>query len=66
MFKFLVQSGFSASVLLLCIFMLATGRAEDEKARTLYWSGLTSTLAHWLPAPTLEPDKQTRKRKVDK
>ncbi len=51
MLRFLVQAGFSASVLALCIFMLATDRADSDKEQALYWSGLTGTVANWLPSP---------------
>lgn len=51
MLRFLIQAGFSASVLALCIFMLATDRADTDKEQALYWSGLTGTVANWLPSP---------------
>lgn len=69
-YKFLTQVTFSASVMLLCIWMLATGKAVDEEREALYWSGLNGTLAYWLPNPQLPPDSSTasapkkRKRRV--
>lgn len=50
MIKFCTQAGFSLMVLLTCIYLLVSG-STDEKKQTLAWSGLTSTLTAWLPAP---------------
>lgn len=69
-FKFITQVAFSSSVLAFCIFMLATGKAEDDRKTALYWSGLSSTVAYWFPSPNqfdssppIESSVVTRRRK---
>lgn len=67
MLRFLIQAGFSASVLALCIFMLATDRADTDKEQALYWSGLTGTVANWLPSPQFPEElKPKTKRRTSK
>ncbi|WP_341525721.1 hypothetical protein WKK05_24505 [Nostoc sp. UHCC 0302] len=48
--KFGVQVAFSGVVLGLCIFQLVSKPSNDPNT-ALYWGGLSSVLAYWLPAP---------------
>lgn len=51
--KFIVQVSLSVAVLSLCIGKLVAPNASaDDKA--LYWGGLTSIIAWWMPSPGLE------------
>lgn len=50
LFRFLVQVAFSAIVLSFCINQLAVG-AKDGKNDAIYWGGVTSILAWWMPSP---------------
>ncbi|MDM9383057.1 MULTISPECIES: hypothetical protein [unclassified Chlorogloeopsis] len=45
-----VQVFFSAVVILLCVVQIGFQRDKDNLA--LYWGGLSSVLAYWLPSPT--------------
>jgi hypothetical protein len=47
--RFYVQVGFSSIVLCFCLFKLAN--ADDSQSSALYWSGVTSILAWWMPSP---------------
>ncbi|WP_392534787.1 hypothetical protein [Nostoc sp. C117] len=47
--RFAVQVFFSSIVLGLCIFKLGSG--GDDNNIALYWGGLSSVLAYWLPSP---------------
>ncbi|WP_292709452.1 MULTISPECIES: hypothetical protein [unclassified Nostoc] len=47
--RFGVQVFFSSIVLGLCIFKL--GSPGEDKNVALYWGGLSSVLAYWLPSP---------------
>ncbi len=47
---FSTQVFFSTIILGLCVFQI--GSARDEKNIALYWGGLSSVLAYWLPSPT--------------
>ncbi|WP_373530747.1 hypothetical protein [Nostoc sp.] len=47
--RFGVQVLFSGIVMGLCIFKL--GSPADDKNVALYWGGLSSVLAYWLPSP---------------
>ena len=50
LFRFVVQVAFSAIVLTFCINQLAIG-AKDGKNDAIYWGGVTSILAWWMPSP---------------
>lgn len=50
LFRFVVQVAFSAIVLSFCINQLAIG-AKDGKNDAIYWGGVTSILAWWMPSP---------------
>jgi hypothetical protein len=50
LFRFVVQVAFSATVLSFCINQLAVG-AKDGKNDAIYWGGVTSILAWWMPSP---------------
>lgn len=52
--RFGVQVFFSGVVLALCIFKIAV--PSDEKNIALYWGGLSSVLAYWLPSPGLNKE----------
>ncbi|MEH1818037.1 MAG: hypothetical protein V7L22_14390 [Nostoc sp.] len=54
--RFGVQVFFSSIVLGLCIFKL--GSLGDEKNIALYWGGLSSVLAYWLPSPGQNRDEK--------
>ena len=49
--RFWVQVFFSGTVLALCIFKIAFPSPSDDKNIALYWGGLSSVLAYWLPSP---------------
>lgn len=56
--RFGVQVLFSSLVLGLCIFKLGSPSPEDDKNVALYWGGLTSVLAYWLPSPGQTRDEK--------
>ncbi|MBD2439150.1 hypothetical protein [Nostoc sp. FACHB-110] len=58
--RFGVQVFFSGVVLALCIFKIAVTTDQDKNI-ALYWGGLSSVLAYWLPSPgqTKEDKEQT-------
>jgi hypothetical protein len=47
--RFYVQVGFSTIVLFFCLFKLAN--PSDNQSSALYWGGVTSVLAWWMPSP---------------
>jgi hypothetical protein len=47
--KFGIQVFFSTIVLGLCVFQISSARDKENLA--LYWGGLSSVLAYWLPSP---------------
>ncbi|MBD2446786.1 hypothetical protein H6G76_06315 [Nostoc sp. FACHB-152] len=49
--RFWVQVFFSGTVLALCILKIASPGPGDDKNIALYWGGLSSVLAYWLPSP---------------
>lgn len=49
--RFGVQVFFSGIVLALCIFKIALPSSSDDRNIALYWGGLSSVLAYWLPSP---------------
>ncbi len=52
LFRFIVQVCFSAIVLVFCIHELAVGgQTKDGKNDAIYWGGVTSILAWWMPSP---------------
>lgn len=63
MLRFLMQATFSASVLFFCIFMLAMEKADSDRDKALYWSGLNATLAYWLPSPNLPTEEEDKKKR---
>ena len=48
--EFRVQIAFSSIVLLFCMFKL-TVTPENQGSNAIYWSGITSILAWWMPSP---------------
>ncbi|MBW4615864.1 MAG: hypothetical protein KME21_21800 [Desmonostoc vinosum HA7617-LM4] len=52
--KFSIQVLFSAIVLGLCVLQI--GLTRDKENIALYWGGLSSVLAYWLPSPTQSKD----------
>ncbi|AFY44962.1 hypothetical protein [Nostoc sp. PCC 7107] len=48
--RFGVQVVFSAAMLGLCIVQLVSKPSNDQNT-ALYWGGVTSVLAYWLPSP---------------
>jgi hypothetical protein len=52
-FKLIMQAGVSISVLGFCMLQLLS----NPKSEALYWGGITSTLAYWLPSPSDKDDK---------
>ncbi|NWF60030.1 MAG: hypothetical protein HXY43_12325 [Fischerella sp.] len=48
--KFGIQFLFSTVMIGLCTFQLVNDKAKENQ--TLYWSGLSTVLAYWLPSPT--------------
>lgn len=53
-FKLIMQAGVSISVLGFCMLQLL----NNPKNEALYWGGITSTLAYWLPSPSESKDDQ--------
>jgi hypothetical protein len=49
--RFGVQFLFSATVLFFCIYKLAIA-PENQNSNALYWGGITSILAWWMPSPS--------------
>lgn len=47
--KFIVQVSFSALVLMFCLGKMAV--ATEDKNQALFWSGITSIIAWWMPSP---------------
>lgn len=47
--RFYVQVVFSSIVLCFCLFKLMS--PNDNQSNVLYWSGVTSILAWWMPSP---------------
>ena len=47
--KFIVQVSFSALVLVFCLGKMAV--ATEDKNQALFWSGITSIIAWWMPSP---------------
>ena len=48
--RFGVQIVFSSIVLLFCMYKL-TVTPENQGRNAIYWSGITSVLAWWMPSP---------------
>ncbi len=48
---------FSTVVMALCVYKLIAGVPDNERA--LYWGGLCSVLAYWLPSPIRLADNNT-------
>lgn len=54
---------FSTVVMILCVYKLVAGVPDNERA--LYWGGLSSVLAYWLPSPVrLNDDLSSNKETV--
>ena len=51
-FKLIMQGGVSIAVLGFCMLQLLS----NPKSEALYWGGVTSTIAYWLPSPTDSKD----------
>lgn len=49
--RFGIQFLFSASVLFFCLYKLAIA-PENQNSNALYWGGITSILAWWMPSPS--------------
>lgn len=47
--KFVFQILLTATIVVLCATQLVT--KEDSPDKAIYWSGITSTLAWWMPSP---------------
>lgn len=47
--RFAVQVAFSSIVLCFCLFKLSN--SNDNQSSALYWGGVTSVLAWWMPSP---------------
>jgi hypothetical protein len=47
--NFWMQAVISSVVVGLCVYKLSTPITDGDK--TIYWSGLTSIVGYWLPAP---------------
>ncbi len=54
--RFGIQFLFSTVMIALCTFQLVNDK--DGKNQTLYWSGLSTVLAYWLPSPTGTQDER--------
>ncbi len=48
--RFGIQFLFSTVMIGLCTFQLVNDKAKENQ--TLYWSGLSTVLAYWLPSPS--------------
>lgn len=48
--EFRVQIAFSSIVLIFCMYKL-TVTPENQGSNAIYWSGITSILAWWMPSP---------------
>ncbi len=47
--KFIFQMILTTAIIMLCASQLASQTDSSDKA--IYWSGITSTLAWWMPSP---------------
>jgi hypothetical protein len=47
--RFGIQFLFSTVMIGLCTFQLVNDKTKENQ--TLYWSGLSTVLAYWLPSP---------------
>ena len=56
--KFIIQVAFSAAVMSLCIYKLATADPKDNQ-NALYWGGLSGILGYWLPSPTSDKENDS-------
>jgi len=52
-FKLIIQAGVSLAVLGFCMLQLLS---NNPKSEALYWGGITSTVAYWLPSPSDSKD----------
>lgn len=58
--KFVFQGLLTVIVLSFCIFQLASSSRDGGKNDALYWGGITSILAWWMPSPgSSAPRNQT-------
>ncbi|BAZ70149.1 MAG: hypothetical protein KME28_03685 [Pelatocladus maniniholoensis HA4357-MV3] len=48
--RFGIQFLFSTVMIGLCTFQLVNDKTKENQ--TLYWSGLSTVLAYWLPSPS--------------
>ena len=49
-YRFGVQIAFSSVILIFCMYKLAV-TPENQGSNAIYWSGITSILAWWMPSP---------------
>lgn len=54
---------FSVVVMILCVYKLVAGVPDNEKA--LYWGGVSSLLAYWLPSPVRLSDNHSSRKESD-
>lgn len=57
-FKLIMQAGVSLAVLGFCMLQLLNNNPRSE---ALYWGGITSTIAYWLPSPSDSKDDKDDK-----
>lgn len=61
--RFSVQVAFSTLVLCFCLFKLSS--PNDSQSSALYWGGVTSILAWWMPSPGGSPARNSASIKAD-
>lgn len=61
--RFSVQVAFSSIVLCFCLFKLMS--LNDNQSSALYWGGVTSVLAWWMPSPGGSSSRNSASIKAD-
>ncbi|RAM48299.1 MAG: hypothetical protein C6Y22_28585 [Hapalosiphonaceae cyanobacterium JJU2] len=61
--RFGIQFLFSTVMIGLCTFQLVNDKTKENQ--TLYWSGLSTVLAYWLPSPSSTQEENFSQAKAN-
>ncbi|MCP6757907.1 MAG: hypothetical protein NHB32_03810 [Fischerella sp. CENA71] len=61
--RFGIQFLFSTVMISLCTFQLVNDKTKENQ--TLYWSGLSTVLAYWLPSPSSAQEERFSQPKTN-